>query len=420
MTFQRVKGTTDYYPSEWAIRQAIMQTLSEQAKNYGFLEVSTPVFETTELLTAKSGEEVKQQLFVMQQKGSEDIALRFDLTVPMTRLFVSKQKELQKPVKWFSIDRMWRYEAPQAGRLREFYQLSVELFGSEYPEADANCINLIISCLNAFGLTDNDFALRINNRKLLEGLLLEVTTKEKLPSVMRIIDKVSKITDVQFFEELRELGLSAQQIETVRKITRCKGDFSILSSIRTELTLNELATNGLEELERVLALVNPAYVVVDLSIARGLEYYTGNVYECFDKQGKYRALAGGGRYDELVSLFGGLPTPATGFAIGLETLSLLLDDKKLLPDTALGPEYYIAPVNEAMLPKALAIAAQLRKKARVDIDLLRRKLSKQFEYADAIGALKVVIVGEKDIAQGVVTVRDLKSGKEEKVNVDEV
>jgi len=419
MQFQRIKGAEDFYPAEQAVEKAIGDNLRVQAKRFGFQEVNMPAIETIKLLTAKSGEQVKEQIFVLEKRGAEELGLRFDLTVPIARMFVSKQKELQKPVKWFAVAPMWRYEAPQAGRLREFTQLSVECFGSDKPEADATCINLIIACMESFGLTSKDIKIKINNKKLLEGLLLELVSKEKLEDVIRIIDKSAKISEIEFMQELKAFGVDENKIEIIKKIIKIQGSPSCLDKIR-ELNPKALALQGLAELDNTLKFVNKEYVVVDLSIARGLAYYTGNVYECFDREGKYRALAGGGRYDQLVELFGGEPTPATGFAIGTATLTLLLKDKGLLPKVELGPDYYVAPVNEDMIPKAMEIAAKLRINYSVDIDLMRRKLAKQFEYANSIGAKKIVIVGEKDLAEGKVTVRELATGKEEKVAVDKL
>jgi histidyl-tRNA synthetase len=201
---------------------------------------------------------------------------------------------------------------------------------------------------------------------------------------------------------------------------KLQGPPSILSSVRSELKPNALATEGLNELENVLRFVNNKYITINLSIARGLAYYTGNVYEAFDKQGKYRALAGGGRYDELVQLFGGEPTPATGFAIGMETLRLLLEERGKLPKVETGPEYYVAPITEDTLPKAMEIVKALRKKSSADIDLMRRKLTKNIEYAAAIGAKKIVIVGEKDLKEDKVTIRELATGKEEKTPLNKI
>ncbi|MBS3148298.1 histidine--tRNA ligase [Candidatus Woesearchaeota archaeon] len=415
MTYQRIRGAEDYYPNEFAVRKAISDVLAEEAKRFGFSQVDSPAIETIKLLTAKSGEEIKQQIFVMEQRGSEELGLRFDLTVPMTRMFVTKQREMQKPVKWFALAPMWRYEAPQKGRAREFMQLSCELFGSDKPEADAACINLIIACLERFGLSSKEVTIKINNRKLLEGLLSAIVPAGKIENAIQIIDRMEKVTDAEFFDLMNGIGVDQKGADAVREIVSYKGGADVLKKVSKELKLNELATQGLNELQGTLDFVDTKYITVDLSIARGLAYYTGNVYECFDREGKYRALAGGGRYDELVGLFGGEKTPATGFAIGLTPLTVILTDKGLLPAVSVGPEYYVAPVDETVLPKAMEITAQLRKRTTADVDLMRRKLGKQLDYAAAIGATKVVIVGEKDLKEGKVTVRDLKNGKEEKV-----
>lgn len=415
----KARGMEDFYPEEQAIRKQLRNTCRAQAQTYGFQEVKPPVIETIRLLTAKSGEEIKQQLFTLEKRGSEELGLRFDLTVPMARMFIARQ-ELAKPVKWFTIDKNWRYEAPQKGRLREFEQFSVELFGSSLPEADAECLNLLISCLEATGLTSKDVTVKINNRKLLEGLLLEVASQEQLPAIVRLVDKSGKITKEEFSAELKKLGLDEQKINIVTKITACKGDKTMLDKITQELKPNALATEGINELENTLSLVDNGWITIDLSVARGLAYYTGNVYEAFDKKEQYRSIAGGGRYDNLIQVLGGKQTAATGFAIGFETLTLLLKEKNALPDAHTSPEYYIAPVNAQILPKAQEIAQKLRKTTTADIDLMQRKLSKQFEYANTIGARKVVIVGEKDLKEGNVTIRDMQTGKEEQVSVEKL
>ena len=415
MQYQPVKGMEDYYPKEFAIREWLSTALAEEARKFGFVQVSSPALESLKLLTAKSGEEVKDQIFLTERKGSEELGLRFDLTVPMTRMFVAKQREMQKPVKWFAIAPMWRYEAPQKGRAREFMQLSVELFGSSNPEADATCINLIISCMEKIGLTSKDITLKINNRKLIEGLLEELAPAKDVPEVVQLIDKSAKISEADFKKQLQALGI--KKPEEVQKITMTKGNPEILAQVK-KFKLNALAKQGLEELENTLALVDKKYITIDLSIARGLAYYTGNVFECFDREGKYRALAGGGRYDELVKIFGGEPTPATGFAIGLTPLTVMLTEKGLIPELKVGPEFYVAPVNDKVLQKAIDIVQKLRSQGKsTDIDLMRRKLDKQFDYAISIGAKKIVIVGEKDLAQNQVTIRELKTGKEEKVPI---
>jgi len=419
--FARVKGTNDFFPAESFVLQYVMSRMAMVCQRYGFSHVLAPGIETLKLLTAKSGEEVKEQVFVLQKKGSEELGLKFDLTVPMTRMFVSKQRELPKPVKWFSADRMWRYEAPQQGREREFFQVSVEQFGSDKPEADAEIINLFIDCYLSLGLKPKDFVIKINHRKLLEGILLDLVPKGKLEAALRIVDKSAKIEQQEYVQAMSKIGINEAKADRIKHATGLKGTIQeVEKKINQHLTLNELAQEGLKSLKETLGLVKHDNVLIDLSVARGLAYYTGCVFEAFDTEGLFRALGGGGRYDQLVSLLGGEECPATGFAIGFSTVSLLLNHKKLLPKPDLGPDVYIVPVNEQMIPEVLKIAHLLRNKYIVDVDLMRRKISKQFDYANSIGAKKVVVVGPEELKTKKFTVKDMKTGKEAKRSLSEI
>jgi histidyl-tRNA synthetase len=412
MAFERVKGTRDFYPEEKEVMNWMFDLFRQCAVKYGYSEVESPAIESQSLLCEKEGEEIKQQIFTLEKKGKEQLGLRFDITVPLARMFISKQKELPKPVKWFYITRMWRYEAPQRGRLREFYQFGVELFGSDKPETDAEIISLAIDSMLALGLKKKDFFVKVNDRDLLQGLI-EGLGIGKVEEVMIVIDKIAKISEEEFVAELEELGLTQDQIKKLDKIIKTK-DLDKLKD------LNPLAKKGLEKLKQVLALLKDKkdFIEVDLSIARGLAYYTGTVFEIYDKEMKYRALCGGGRYDKMIKSFGGDDCAATGFATGFATVNLLLDEKMLLPDKKPGVDYYIAPVDKKVFDKAMEIASKLRKNNSVDIDLMERKLTKQFDYADRIGAKKIIVVGQKDLEKGEVTVRDMETGKEEKVKLN--
>jgi histidyl-tRNA synthetase len=419
--FPRVKGTNDLFPTDTFLLQHTLTAMSIACIRYGFQHVLAPSIETLKLLTAKSGEEVTKQIFTLEKKGSEELGLKFDLTVPMTRMFASKQRELPKPVKWFSCDRMWRYEAPQKGREREFFQISVENFGSAHPEADAEIINLFIDCYLSLGLKARDFTVKINHRKLLEGILLDIVPKGKLDTAMRIVDKRSKIEEKQFFDEMHAAGIERVKAAKILHAIEINGDIkTVEKKINQHLELNEVAREGLKNLKEVLALVKHDNIVVDLSVARGLAYYTGCVFEAFDNEGMFRALGAGGRYDQLVKLLGGEDCPATGFAIGYSTLSLLLQHKKLLPNIALGPEYFIIPVHENHVKDALALAAQLRPKYTVDVDQMRRPISKQFTYANSIGAKNVIVVGPAELKSKTFTVKDMNTGKETKKKISEI
>lgn len=414
--FQKPKGTEDFYPEEQAVKNAVFGIFRKLCWKYGFSEVESPAFEKVTLLAKKSGEEIKEQLFLLKRKETEEFGLRFDLTVPLTRMFLQKQKEMAKPVKWFYTARMWRYERPQAGRMREFYQMGVELFGSRYPEADAEIINLAIETLKQLGLTERDFFVKLNNRKLLEGLMLKFVKEEKIGNIIRIIDKKARVADEKEFNQmLSEAGIKLKDISKIKKILKA----DTIEKIE-KIEKNAIANEGFNELKQVYSLLNSRFAKIDLSTARGLAYYTGNVFEIFDKEESLRSICGGGRYDNLVELFGGQETPATGFAMGLSTLTLLLKKKRKLPKTSFAPDYYIAIMSDNVRLDAMRIVAEIRKKYSVETDFMRRNLSKQLNYANAIGAKKLVVIGENEVKSGSLKVKDMKTGQEKSIKLSEL
>jgi histidyl-tRNA synthetase len=400
---QKPKGTRDFSPSEILMRRKVFDSLKTVAERFGFKEVQTPVIESVELLTKKSGDEIKEQLFLLEQKGKEQLALRPEMTPSVTRLFIENQKSIQKPVKWYYFANMFRYEAPQKGRLREFYQFGVELFGSDKIESDAEIIVLAIELLKSLGLTEKDFKVKINNRKLLQGLLIDLKIKNK-EEVLRIIDKSKKITEKELKEEFKKLKLSDKQIKDLKKIVDSKID---------KKSLNDEALFGLEQLEKTISLLKPysKYIEMDLTIARGLAYYTDMVFEIMDKKEELRAIAGGGRYDNLIEIYSETPCPAVGFAIGDVTLFLLLEKAKKLPKIDDSVDYYVATIGDVK-EKALKIVQKLREKYSVEMDLMDRNLSKQLKYANAINAKKLIVIGENEIKTKKVKIKDMKTGKE--------
>ena len=417
MQFQKPQGKRDFYPEEKTAREELFNRFRTLAKNYGYGEIESPAFEYLDFLTEKSGESIKNEIFVFEKRSTEQFGLRFDLTVPAARLFVQKQKELQKPVKWFYIDKMWRYENPQKGRLREFYQMGVELFGSSQPESDAETIALAVNFLLSLGLKKNQFIVKLNNRKLLEGILESLDIK-KIPETIRLIDKRKKMEEKEFESALKALKLSPGQIKKVKDVLK-----SSPSQLK-KLKLNEKAKNGLNELISLTSVLKTLaidqYVQFDLSTARGLEYYTACVFECFDTKETLRSIFAGGRYDNLVQNFGGEPTPAVGFAIGDATLQLLLEENSLwnIPKKTLN--YYIVTIGEKARPVAIKLCQQLRERYRVDLDLTGRNIKQQVNYADKAGAEKVIFIGENEIASGKATVKDLRTRNEMKVAFDKL
>jgi len=414
--FQKPKGTDDFYPEEQAVKNAIFSVFRKLCWRYGFSEIESPAFETVDLLTKKSGEEIKDQIFLFKRRDTEEFGLRFDLTVPFTRMFMQKQKELAKPVKWFGLSRMWRYERPQAGRMREFYQLSVEMFGSDKSEADAEIINIAINCLTDLGLTEKDFMVKLNNRKLLEGLLLKFVKEDKIENIIRIIDKRAKLDDEkEFGQMLSEAGLKLKEISQLKKILSA----DTLEKIE-KLEKNAIANEGFNEMKEAMALVDPKFIKIDIATARGLAYYTGNVFELVDKEGVLRSIGGGGRYDNLVELLGGQSTPAIGFAIGLSTLLLLLKKTKRIPKISFAPDYYIAIMNDEVRADAMKIVAEIRKNNSVETDFMRRNFGKQLNYANTIGAKNLIVIGENEVKSGSFKVKNMKTGEEKSVKLSEL
>ncbi|MFC1690887.1 histidine--tRNA ligase [Nanoarchaeota archaeon] len=414
MAYQNPKGTADYYPDEKSRFNQIADSFRKTSRKYGFKEVESPAFESFSLLKEKEGEEIKEQIFTLEKRGNEKLGLRFDLTVPITRMFITKQRELPKPVKWFYCTRMWRYEQPQKGRLREFYQYGVELFGSDKLAADAEVIRLAIDSLLDLGLTKDDFFVKLNNRDLTEGFIEGLGIK-KVADIMRLVDKRGKIGNNAFLEELEKYAIEPEVIEKIQ-------EFLEITDITQLKNLNEKAQKALEELNKLMELLEDKreFIKIDVETVRGLAYYTGSVFEIFDTEEKYRALCGGGRYDNLVELFGGQPTSATGFGIGFSILELLLGEKMKLPEPQLEVDYYIAPIAENTVLDAQKLANSLREKSfSVEIDLMQRSLSKQLDYANTIKAKNVVFVGEDEIKEKKFKVKNMESGQEEKLSIED-
>ncbi|MFH1642503.1 MAG: histidine--tRNA ligase [Nanoarchaeota archaeon] len=411
MVHQKPKGTVDLFPDEKKIQNLVFNSLRKTAENFGFFEVDPPVIESLGLLEAKQGEEIKSQIFTTEKKGDENIALRAEFTPSLARMFISKQKELPKPVKWFALNKVWRYERPQSGRDREFFQFNCEIFGSGNPESDAEMISLAIESLCSLGLKESQFKLKINNRKLLEGIVSDFT--DKITEVIKVIDKKNKISGSVFLDMLKETGVkNSSKLKTILETEDIK-KFE-------KLKLNSLAKDGLLELKNILSLVDSPCITFSPSTARGLAYYTGTVFEIFDKDEKLRSIAGGGRYDNMIAQFQGIASPATGFGMGYSTLKLLLEQNGLLPKIDLGPDYYIAVVDKTVLRQAMEVANKLRKKYVVSIDLMGRNLGNQFKYANAINAKNVIVFGPDEFQQGKLKIKNMETGDERTVGIRDI
>ncbi len=418
--FQPPKGMRDIYPEEMALLQQAFSKIREIMRVYNFKEVEPTKVEMFETLAAKSGEEIEREIYAFEDKAGRRLGLRFDLTVGMARMVASSA--YAKPIRWFCIADMFRYEAPQKGRYRAFWQWDAEIFGSKSIYADAECIALGCDILSAFGI---DFEVRVSSRKLVEAIMREIgVPTNKLLDAFRCVDKLQKLSKDRLLEEFERRGIDKKMAASILDALNYRGDFkSVMEEVRNKFNSKEVknALDELVELEKALRSFGiDDKCVLDLSIVRGLDYYTGIVFEAYttNKKALGSALFGGGRYDGLVGTYG-QEMPAVGLAGGMERLMEVLKAENKLPEVKEEVDYFVAYINERFIDRAAEVLARLRKKGFVcEMDIMNRNLSAQLRYASKINAKKVVIVGEKEIKEGKVTVRDMKSGEEKMISVD--
>jgi histidyl-tRNA synthetase len=424
-TFQSLPGFREFYPDDFARRKHIFDLWRRTAHAFGFAEYDAPVLEPLELYKAKSGEEIEAQLFSFTDKGGREVALRPEMTPTVCRLVGAKASALKRPIKWFSIAEFYRYERMQKGRDRAFRQLNVDIFGEPGPEAEIELIALLVQSLCAFGLTAEDFYVRLSDRNLwfyyLEALGLD---EPRVRAVLGAVDKYEKYGDDAFKGYTEQFGpldpavkakvLSFLQIKTFAGLEQA------LASLQSE----KLAAR-LGEWRKLLggldAMGLSRFLAVDLGVVRGLAYYTGFVFEAFDRKGDLRALAGGGRYDDLIQKLGGPALPAVGFAIGDVTTALLLEQRGLLPNLIQAPDIYCVIGGEASRRAAFADIHALRASGRrVDYPMKEVAFGKQFKLAADSGARLALIYGDDELAKGVVKIRDLGDRTERDVSRTDV
>jgi len=419
-TFQSLPGFREFYPDEFARRKHIFDLWRRAAHAFGFAEYDAPVLEPLELYKAKSGDEIEGQLFSFTDKGGREVALRPEMTPTVCRLVGAKASALKRPVKWFNIGEFYRYERMQKGRDRAFRQLNVDIFGEAGPEAEIELIALLTQCLGAFGLTDQDFYVRISDRNLwffyLEALGLD---QARVRAMLVAVDKFEKYGDDAFKGYAEQFGaLDAELKAKVLAFLQIK-DFESLERTLGSLPHEKIVAR-LADWKKLLggldAMGLSRYIAVDLGVVRGLAYYTGFVFEAFDRKGELRALAGGGRYDDLVEKLGGPALPAVGFAIGDVTTALLLEQRGKMPNFVQGPDVYCVIGGEAGRRAAFADIHPLRAAGfRVDYPLKDVAFGKQFKLAADSGAKLALIYGDDELAKGVVKIRDLGDRTEHEV-----
>lgn len=414
-------GFRDFYPEQLATRNYVMSVWRDVARRYGFVEYDGPPLESLELYTKKSGDEIVGQLYNFTDKGDREIALRPEMTPTLARMVAAKANAMRKPIRWFSIPQLFRYERQQKGRLREHFQLNADIIGEASVVADAELLALAIDIMRALRLTSSDVRARVSDRQLLTAVLADVGVKSaEMPAVFAAIDKLGREPRDVTLGKVEKAVSSAEARKGVARILDNTTDLNALAAdFRNSADVMEAVTHMREYLNFLDALGVGDWVDFDLSIVRGLAYYTGKVFELFDAKGEFRAICGGGRYDDLLSTIGGVDLPALGFGMGDVVLTEILRSRDLLPTPEFGTDYWVAADDETMLPDVMSVAGRLRAKSKsVEYALKSQTLARQLKTASTVGAKQVVLLNRDDFANGKVTVKTLSDGSEQNVALD--
>lgn len=405
------KGTRDFYPEDMVMREHIFSAWQSTCHRFGFESFDGPLFEHLDVYTQKSGEGIEEQLYAFEDKAERRIALRPELTPTLARMVAARGSSLKKPVRWYSIPRLFRYEKMQRGRLREFFQLNMDILGIEDMTADAELIAAAAGMMQDLGFDQSDFHIHISSRTLLEELFLNAgVDRNALGAIYTLLDKRDKIPAEAFAAEL----------------TAIVPDSAVKANVQTVLAARSLdaiskidnSVNSYSELRRLFALLSNLGAAdmaeFDIGIVRGLAYYTGTVFEIFDTRRSLRAIAGGGRYDNLVGLYGGPATPAVGFAAGDVVLGELMKDKGIAPAQGARSDIYLVGIDSAWPETVMAQAARFRREGiSTEYALKGTGIGKQMKLANAARARLVVFVGGEELERGEIKLKVMASGAEE-------
>jgi histidyl-tRNA synthetase len=396
---QKVKGTRDFYPEDMVLRHWLYSNMRAAAQQFGYQEYDGPFIETLDLYAAKSGEElIKEQSFVFTDRGGDQVTLRPELTPSLARMVATRQAQLPKPIRWWSFGPFWRYERPQKGRAREFYQWNVDLLGVDSPAADAEVAAVGVTFFRLAGLTPSEIRLKFNNRRLMDSEIAALGLSERKVQVFRLIDRREKMSAEAWGKYAAEQGLTLAQFDELRGIMNNRDLWQKSDEVRAFVAAAEALGIG-------------EFLEYDPTIIRGLDYYTGNILEAWDCDGEFRSILGGGRYDNLVGDVGGDRVPGVGFAMGDMVMGLVAEKFKkvppLRPSTA---EVLVTTFDKTSVLKSLRLAAELRAGGlKAEWYPEAAKLDRQLKYADATGVRFVAIIGPDEAAKGQVTLKDLSS-----------
>jgi len=414
MKIQAVRGTRDFYPEDMAFRRWLVERWREASRRAGFVEVDGPELEPLELYTEKSGPEIAEQLYWLQDKGGRKLALRPEFTPTLARMIASRQAALPEPIRWFNISRCFRYERAQKGRLREFFQWNVDLVGVPDEVADAECLSVAVEAMKGVGLGPEDVVVRLNDRRLLGALVQHLGIAEpRVPQVFALLDKRDKVPALALAAMLAEAGLDTRQREGLERVLSWRH----LSDIDARERATPEVAAAVESLNRLFELLKDYGVAewcrFDIGIVRGLAYYTGPVWEVHDRQGEFRAIFGGGRYDRLLGDVGGKPMPACGFGCGDVILGLLLEARGLRPEPERAADYYVVQADAVAWAEVLQVVRHLRGRGHpTQFDLKGGALKRQMKKAADAAARFVVILSDGFAADRRVTIRDMQSGEQ--------
>ena len=420
-------GFMELLPNDQIVFNEIKEKIQKSYERFGFLPLDTPIIEDAGVLLAKAGGETEKQIYRFS-KGENDLALRFDLTVPLAKYVSEYYGELSFPFKRYQIGKVYRGEKAQAGRYREFYQCDVDIIGDGELSIihDAEIPSIIYTTFKELGF--QKFTIHINNRKILNGIFDEIGSIDKTTDILRIIDKIEKIGAEKVIEELSEIGLQEKEINTIMEFIKISG--TNLEKIETLKSLgikSEIFNTGLNELEQVINYIKVCgvpekNVEVDLTIARGLDYYTGTVYETFlDDYKKLGSVCSGGRYENLAGYYTDKKLPGVGISIGLTRFFYQANKEGLIQsDNKSISKVLVIPMTEN-LEKCMEIASNLRSaKINTEIFLADKKIKAKFKYADKLNIPFAVVVGDDEIANNKVTLKNMKTGEQETLSIEEV
>lgn len=421
LSSQPYKGTRDYYPEEKRVQNYIFETWKKVVERYGYEEYGAPILESLDIYAAKSGQElVNEQTYVFSDRGGRTVAIRPEMTPTISRMVAARRQELAYPARLFSIANFMRYERPQRGREREFWQLNVDIFGVDTVAADIEIITIADAILKEFGAKKDDYIIRVNNRKFIHFMMAEYLGLDTVGALQmtKLFDRRGKITDQDFEEQAKQiLGPDrSDDIEKIRQVLDAKD----VASLPAELKVS----SAIDEITAVFAGLDAAGVtsaVFDATLMRGLDYYTGTVFEAFDTHpDNNRSLFGGGRYDGLVGLFGAEPISAVGMAPGNTMIENFLDVHGLLPKDTSKTDAYVVVIGDAILA-ANVVADELRKDGlNIEVDISGRKLDKQIRSAVKKSIDYLIFVGAQDAATGEYSLKNVANETEEKLTIQQI